>query len=69
MQDFTLVIPTYNRPQQLQALLTYLGAQQLQCRVLILDSSQPPQRRANLKIAECQSEIDLRPRLDFGQIG
>ena len=26
MQDFTLVIPTYNRPKQLEALLTYLGA-------------------------------------------
>src|SRR5262245_5728662 len=52
MQDFTLVIPTYNRPQQLKALLSYLGAQQHQCRVLVLDSSQPPHRRVNQKIIE-----------------
>src|SRR3954451_20398562 len=51
MQDFTLVIPTYNRPKQLEALLTYLAAQQPQCHVLILDSSQPKQRQANRKIA------------------
>ena len=51
MQDFTLVIPTYNRPKQLQALLSYLGAQQPQCHVLILDSSQSNQRQANRKIA------------------
>jgi glycosyltransferase domain-containing protein len=52
MQDFTLVIPTYNRPKQLEALLTYLGTQQPQCHVLILDSSQPKLRQANRKIAE-----------------
>ena len=52
MQDFTLVIPTYNRPKQLQALLTYLAAQQPRCRILILDSSQPEQRHANRQIAE-----------------
>ncbi|HET9536661.1 MAG TPA: hypothetical protein VFP43_15190, partial [Mesorhizobium sp.] len=33
-------------------MLTYLGAQQSQCHVLILDSSQPKQRQANRKIAE-----------------
>ena len=52
IQDFTLVIPTYNRPKQLQALLTYLAAQQPRCRILILDSSQPEQRHANRRIAE-----------------
>jgi glycosyltransferase domain-containing protein len=55
MQDFTLVIPTYNRPKQLEALLTYLAAQQPQCHVLILDSSQPNQRQANRTIAELAS--------------
>ena len=39
MQDFILVIPTYNRAKQLEALLTYLGAQQSQCHVLILVSA------------------------------
>jgi glycosyltransferase domain-containing protein len=52
MQDFTLVIPTYNRPKLLEALLTYLGAQPQRCRVLVLDSSQPQPRAANRKIVE-----------------
>jgi putative sugar O-methyltransferase len=52
MQDFTLVIPTYNRPRLLEALLTYLGAQPQRCHVLVLDSSQPQPRAANRKIVE-----------------
>ena len=50
MRDFTLIIPTYNRPKQLGALLAYLNAQQLESRVLILDSSQPQPRAANRKM-------------------
>ena len=41
MDDFTLVIPTYNRPQQLSALLEYLEAERAGFRVLVLDSSRP----------------------------
>ena len=52
MQDFTLVIPTYNRPKLLEALLTYLSAQPQRCHVLVLDSSQPQPRAANRKIVE-----------------
>ena len=52
MQDFTLVIPTYNRPKQLRALLAYLGAEKALCRILILDSSKPRLRAANRKSAE-----------------
>ena len=52
MQDFTLVIPTYNRPKLLEALLTYLSAQPPRCRILVLDSSQPQPRAANRKIVE-----------------
>jgi glycosyltransferase domain-containing protein len=52
MQDFTLVIPTYNRPKWLGALLAYLGASGCECRILILDSSEPKARAANRKIAE-----------------
>jgi glycosyltransferase domain-containing protein len=52
MQDFTLVIPTYNRPKQLRALLAYLGAETALCRILILDSSKPRLRAANRKSAE-----------------
>jgi glycosyltransferase domain-containing protein len=52
MQDFTLVIPTYNRPKPLAALLKYLGAMRPQCRILILDSSQPQPRAATRKIVD-----------------
>jgi glycosyltransferase domain-containing protein len=52
MQDFTLVIPTYNRPKPLGALLDYLRAKQSSCRILILDSSQPQPRAANRKVIE-----------------
>jgi glycosyltransferase domain-containing protein len=50
MQDFTLVIPTYNRPKPLEALLAYLRAKKQRCRILILDSSLPPQRAANRNV-------------------
>jgi glycosyltransferase domain-containing protein len=52
MQDFTLVIPTYNRPKQLEALLSYLRAGRPQSQILILDSSQPKPRAVNCKIIE-----------------
>ena len=52
MQDFTLVIPTYNRPKQLGALLAYLRAKKRQCRILILDFSERQARAANRAIIE-----------------
>ena len=52
MQDFTLVIPTYNRPKPLAALLKYLGAEQPPCRILVLDSSQPQPRAATRKVVQ-----------------
>jgi glycosyltransferase domain-containing protein len=52
MQDFTLVIPTYNRPKPLGALLKYLEAEQPPCRILVLDSSQPQPRAATRKLAQ-----------------
>jgi glycosyltransferase domain-containing protein len=58
MQDFTLVIPTYNRPNQLRALLTYLSANGVQSPVLILDSSEPKPRAANRRII-AQAKINL----------
>jgi glycosyltransferase domain-containing protein len=51
MQDFTLVIPTYNRPKPLAALLDYLAASRPPCRILILDSSLPQSRIANRELA------------------
>jgi glycosyltransferase domain-containing protein len=52
MQDFTLVIPTYNRPKPLAALLKYLEAAQPPCRILVLDSSQPEPRAATRKLVQ-----------------
>jgi GT2 family glycosyltransferase len=52
MQDFTLVIPTYNRPNQLAALLAFLHAQQPSCRIMVLDSSQPGPRAETRKVVE-----------------
>src|SRR5262245_5842685 len=51
MQDFTLVIPTYNRPKPLAALLKYLGAEQPPCRILssipASRSREPPPARSS----------------------
>jgi glycosyltransferase domain-containing protein len=52
MQDFTLIIPTYNRPKQLATLLTYLAASGAPGRILVLDSSQPQSRSATRRAAE-----------------
>jgi glycosyltransferase domain-containing protein len=41
MRDLTLIVPTYNRPQLLAALLDYLETEKADCRVLVLDSSSP----------------------------
>jgi glycosyltransferase domain-containing protein len=49
MRDFTLVIPTYNRPRCLAALLSYLEEQAAEFRVLVLDSSRPEPRALNKK--------------------
>jgi glycosyltransferase domain-containing protein len=59
MQDFTLVIPTYNRPKPLAALLSYLSAMRPSCRILVLDSSQPWPRTATRKIVHAAKlELD-----------
>jgi glycosyltransferase domain-containing protein len=39
VQDYTLIVPTFNRPRQLSRLLTYLARQQVSFPVLVLDSS------------------------------
>jgi glycosyltransferase domain-containing protein len=69
MDDFTLVIPTYNRPQQLSALLEYLEAERPGFRVLVLDSSRPevPARnrertaRSTLDIEYAEFPPETRP--------
>jgi glycosyltransferase domain-containing protein len=47
MRDLTLIVPTYNRPQLLAALLEYLEIEKADCRVLVLDSSRPDVLAAN----------------------
>lgn len=58
MNDFTLLIPTYNRPRQLAALLGYLEAEQTHWRVLVLDSSAPATLEFNRVRAE-HSTLDI----------
>jgi glycosyltransferase domain-containing protein len=38
MSDFTLVIPTFNRPCELNALLRYLAAHEVPWKIIVLDS-------------------------------
>jgi glycosyltransferase domain-containing protein len=47
MRDFTLIIPTHNRAQLLAALLSYLEAENADCRILVLDSSRAEVKAAN----------------------
>jgi glycosyltransferase domain-containing protein len=58
MSDFTLVIPTYNRPAALGRLLRYLSALGWAHRVLVLDSSRPAERESNRRITS-SLELDL----------
>ena len=56
MRDlFTLVIPTYNRPECLGRLLRYLEAGGVEFRIRVLDSSRGPERRENQRIAKASS--------------
>lgn len=45
--DYTLVIPTYNRPRDLRRNLMFQDAQGLAARVLVLDSSRPEIKKIN----------------------
>lgn len=49
LKDYTLVIPTYNRPKELRALLTYLKNQGVDFNILVLDSSHPQEAHENEK--------------------
>lgn len=52
---FTLVIPTYNRPQCLGRLLRYLEANKAEFRIRILDSSRDSERRENRRVVKGSS--------------
>ncbi len=58
MRDFTLVIPTYNRPHLLASLLGYLQAERAECHVLVADSSRPESLEANRKFV-AKSNLDV----------
>jgi glycosyltransferase domain-containing protein len=47
MRDFTLVLPTCNRAEMFEGLLSYLETQNADCRLLVLDSSHPEVRATN----------------------
>jgi glycosyltransferase domain-containing protein len=67
MRDFTLIIPTYNRPQLLAALLSCLEMQKADCRVLMLDSSHPEvlgTNRARVAASSLDIEFAEFPDLD-----
>src|SRR5690348_5917025 len=56
---YTLVIPTYNRPEELDRLLRFLAWQKAQFKILVLDSSQPEVKERNASYAR-QLGLDLR---------
>jgi glycosyltransferase domain-containing protein len=58
MRDFTLIIPTYNRPLLLSSALAYLQAESADCRILIADSSREEARRSNRALA-ARHTLDL----------
>jgi glycosyltransferase domain-containing protein len=60
MRDLTLIVPTYNRPQLLAALLEYLETEKADCRVLVLDSSSPDVLAANRnRMAGCGLDAEF----------
>lgn len=60
VKDYTLIIPTHNRPAQFGALLKYLESQQAEFDILVLDSSSPETQALN---AEVISQVRLPIRL------
>jgi glycosyltransferase domain-containing protein len=66
MRDFTLIIPTYNRAGLLAALLSYLETEQADCRVLVLDSSNPEVLAANrARVAASSLDIEFVDSADL----
>jgi glycosyltransferase domain-containing protein len=56
---YTLVVPTYNRPEELGRLLRFLASQRAEFPVLVLDSSRPENHERNLRTAR-DLKLDLR---------
>jgi glycosyltransferase domain-containing protein len=69
MQDFSLIVPTYDRPRDLARLLAFLDRRQVPWRVLVLDSSHAPEREQNramlahlrLHAEYCEYPVETHP--------
>src|SRR5262245_66097893 len=59
-ERFTLLLPTYNRPEELARLLRYLTRQRERFPVLVLDSSDGPSQERN---ADTVRGLDLDVRV------
>jgi glycosyltransferase domain-containing protein len=57
--EFTLIVPTFNRPRDLARLLTYLVRQKAEFPVLVLDSSDGETKVANAGLID-HVELDVR---------
>jgi len=67
MRDFTLIIPTYNRPHLLAALLSYLETERADFQIIVLDSSRPEivaANRARLAASSLDSKFAEFPDLN-----
>jgi glycosyltransferase domain-containing protein len=58
--SLTIIIPTYNRPRHLAALLKHLSCQGATCRILVIDSSPPEVSALNRAAADAQSQLELK---------
>ncbi len=59
-RDFTLIVPTYNRPRELSRMLRYLARQAATFPILVLDSGSDKSKVANAALV---AELDLNIRL------
>lgn len=58
-QEFTLIVPTFNRPRDVARLLNYLARQKADFPVLVLDSSDDQTKAANRALIDTL-ELDVR---------
>jgi len=64
-QKYSLLIPTFNRPVLLDALLTYFAGKKVQFPIFILDSSSPENKGKNRVVAK-KHRLDIR-HLEFNE--
>jgi glycosyltransferase domain-containing protein len=57
MLNYTLIIPTFNRPPLLKRLLTYIASKKIHFNIIVVDSSEQGLRTINRKLCEA---LDLR---------